>query len=122
MRRRSNSRATPDGRSTDRGADVTASSRSGCGTGLSLRSAITALPVFFVRRRRILLLDRLAQILFHNGELGHHHLDMLALDAGDPRRHQLLAEVAELFEQRPSLGREEKKLGPAIVGIGPTLD
>ena len=42
-----------------------------------------------------------------------HLFDVLAIDADERRRHQFLAEVAELLEQRPGL-RRSKKLGAAV--------
>src|SRR5580704_2945972 len=119
-RLRSNRFASPRATSARRGAAGASwrsavSSCSGAGgTDLRARSAIALLSFSRPRRRRILLLDRVAQILFHDRELRDHQLDMFARDTGQRRAHQFVAEIAELLEQRPGFGGEVEKLGAAI--------
>src|SRR5579862_5835944 len=73
-----------------------ASSRTG--VGLRRASAITLLSF---RIARGTMLDRLTQVFFHDAKLIDHVLHALALDTGECRRHQLLAKIAELFQERP---------------------
>ena len=75
------------------------------------------------RRRRRSLLDRLAQIFFHDRKLRDH-----LLDASRARRRRARSPSVSSprsrkpFEQRPRRRRQEQPLGAAVVGIGAALD
>src|SRR5580704_7751758 len=68
------------------------------------------------------LLDRLAQIFLHYRQLGDDLLDALARNAGQRRRHHVLAKGAKLFEHRSCCRRQKQPLGAAIVRIRAALD
>src|SRR5580692_6181966 len=68
------------------------------------------------------LLNRLAQIFLHHRQLGDDLLDGLARNAGQRRRHHVLAKRAKLLEHRPRRRRQEQPLSATVVGIRAALD
>jgi len=66
--------------------------------------------------------DRLAQVLLDDCELRDHSFDALAFHARKRRRHQFVAEIAELLEQRAGAGGEIKPVGAAVIWIGAAFD
>src|ERR1700730_13388172 len=68
------------------------------------------------------LLDRLAQIFLHHGQLRDDLLDGLTRNAGERGFHHVLAKRAKLLEHRPRRRRQKQPLGAAIVGIRTALD
>src|SRR5579859_1749379 len=89
-------------------------------TGVSLRSASAIAPLS--RCIGGALGNRLAQILFDGAEFADHALDAVGFDAGKRRRHQVLAEIAEFFEEWPCRRREKQSLGAAVDRVGAPLD
>jgi len=70
----------------------------------------------------VVALDRLAQIFFHDCQLGDDLLDGLARHAGERGFHHVLAKCAKLLEHRSRRRRQKQPLGAAIVGIRAAFD